>query len=273
MKKLQYLKVILRCGFKIIYYHFHYMVKFAKHPERYPFEYRYQIARKEISFVLKRFNVNYNTKNFNKFLNMKSKTLIISNHLSLCDPLVLIANSEKPITFIAKKEVFKMPFVGKVAKALEVFSLDREHIMNQLSQIKEIVSYLKDPTKPSVIVYIEGTRNKKPGTPCLEFHPGTLKIAQMAGVPLISYATFGTFRVLDGKSYVKPYPTSLSFLTVYETDVVKKINTSEFAIALKKEVDDELTNLIKYDKEFILNAKISQKRKRLETRCDVSINS
>lgn len=249
------------------------MVKFAKHPERYPFEYRYQIARKEISFVLKHFHTEYNVKNIDKFLNMKSKALIISNHLSLCDPLVLIANSEKPITFIAKKEVFKMPFVGKVAKALEVFSLDREHIMSQLSQIKEVVNYLKDPTKPSVIVYIEGTRNKEPGTPCLDFHPGTLKIAQMAGVPLISYATFGTFRVLDGKSYVSPYPTSLSFLTVYEADMVKKANTTEFATLLKKEIDDELISLITYDKKFVLNTKISDKRKKLETRCDVNANS
>ena len=218
------------------------------------------------SSTMNSFNQSFSQKKFNKTANNFRKASFEKDGI---DPLE--ASQETDDTTFALNEVKRLDY--KVAKALEVFSLDREHIMNQLSQIKEIVSYLKDPTKPSVIVYIEGTRNKKPGTPCLEFHPGTLKIAQMAGVPLISYATFGTSRVLDGKSYVKPYPTSLSFLTVYETDVVKKINTSEFAIALKKEVDDELTNLIKYDKEFILNAKISQKRKRLETRCDVSINS
>lgn len=273
MKKLQYIKVLLRCGLKVIYYHFRYILKFVKHPEKYPLEYRYKIIRKEITFVLKRFHIDYNLKGFEKFTKLDGKALIVSNHLSDADPLILIAASEKPITFVSKIEAFKFPFVGKIAKALEVFPLDRKNIINQIGQIKDIVKYLKDPNKPSVIIYIEGTRNRYPENPCLEFHPGTLKIAQMAGCPLISFATYGTFRILDGKSYVKPYPTSLSFINVYDPNEVKEMNTSLLAEKLKKEIDDEVDSLRKYDLDFVLKTKISDKRKKLETRVDARVNA
>lgn len=274
MKKLQYLKIILICGIPILYYHFRYMIRFAKHPEKYPLEQRYKIARKEIRMVLKHFHVDYNLKNFELFSSMKEKALIISNHLSLADPMVLIASSEKPVTFIAKKEVMKYPFVGKVAKAIDVFPLDRENLLNQIAVIKSVVSYLKDPNKPSVIVYIEGKRNNYPENNCLEFHPGTLKIATMAGCPLLSYASFGTFRILEGKSYVKPgYPVSLSFINKLSAEEVKKFNTVDLADKLKKEIDTEVDCLRVYDKNYIFSSKISDKRKTLETRFDVRVNS
>lgn len=273
MKKLQYLKVLLICGWKIIFYHFHYILKFVRHPERYSFEYRYKIVRKEITYVINHFHIDYNIKDLEKFLTLNEKCMIISNHLSDLDPLLLIVASEKPITFVSKLETFKFPFVGKIAKALEVFPLDRKNIMNQISQLKNVVTYLKDESKPSVIVYIEGTRNRHPETGCLPFHPGTLKIAQRANVPILVAATFGTFRVLDGHSYVKPYPVSYSFLDIVSKEEVAKANTIELAASLQERIEKEVDSLREYDKNFVLNTKISNKRKTLETRVDVRVNS
>lgn len=273
MKKLQYLKVALICGIPILYYHFRYMIRFAKNPQKYPFEYRYRIVRKEIRFVLKHFGVKYNLKDIESFTKRDEKCLIISNHLSDTDPLVFIAASEKPVTFVSKKETFDFPFVGKIAKALEAFSLDRQNVMNQLSEIKKIVSYLKDENKPSVIAYIEGTRNKRPETGCLEFHPGTLKIAQMANVSLLVMSTFGTFRVLDGKSISRPYPVSISFVDYINKDELKGQNTTQLAENLKLKIENEVDKLRIYDKSEIENAHISKKRKLLETRVDTRVNS
>lgn len=273
MKILQYIKIVLIAGPVILYDHFRYNRRFAKHPEKYPLEYRYAQIRKEITFVLKLFGVDYNKKNFDLYESYKGKSLIISNHLSLADPMCLIAKSERPLTFMVKKEVLKMPFAGVVAKALDVFPIDRANLMSQLSVIKEVVGYLKDPSKPSVVVYIEGTRNKEPQNPCLEFHPGTLKIAQMAGVPLISYATYGTFRVLSKKSYLHKYPVYLSFLKKYEVEELKKIPTPELASILKNEVDTEVDILRAEDKDAISKMKISSKRKELETRVDARVNA
>ena len=273
MKILQYIKVILICGFPIIFYHIFYMCRYARHPEKYPFEKRYKVARKEIRFVFKHFHVDYKLENYEMFTNLDEKCLIISNHYSLFDPLALIAASEKPLTFVCKKEVLKMPFAGKIAKALDCFPIDRSNLMSQFSTIKNVVNYLKDKNKPSVLIFIEGTRNKDPGTPCLEFHPGTLKISQMAGVPLLVGATFGSFRILDKKCHIKKYPYFFKLFRKLSVEEAKSYNTTELAPVLQKETDDAVNLLRIMDKDYIYNLKISDKKKKLETRFDVSVNS
>ena len=217
--------------------------------------------------------MDYTLENLEQFTNSKEKSLVISNHLSFLDPLMIIIKSEKPVTFIAKKEVFKMPFVGRVAKAIEVFPLDRDNIMSQLSEIKKVVSYLKDPEKPSVIVYIEGTRNRNPENPCLDFHAGTLKIAQMAGCPINVAATYGSFRALSKKSCLKKYPVYFSILETIPADEFKKTNTNDLAGQLRKKVDAKVDELRALDKKYIESMKISDKKKKLETRFDVRANS
>lgn len=267
-KFFQYLRIVIICVPVILYYHFVYMIRFSRHPEKYPLEKRYKIARKEISFVINKFHLDYKFTGFENFTNSKEKCLLISNHLSFFDPLMIIIQSEKPVTFVAKKETFKMPFVGKVAKALEVFPLDRENIMSQLSEIKKIVTYLKDLDKPSVIIYIEGTRNKEPQNPCLDFHAGTLKIAQMAGCPILVGATYGGFIGLTMDSYLKRYPVYFNVFESISVDEFRKSNTNDLAGSLRKKVDLEVDKLRALDKEYIYNLKISDKRKELETRVD-----
>ena len=267
-KFLQYVKIVLVAVPVIIYYHLFYMIRYSRHPEKYPLEKRYKVARKEISFVINRFHLDYHMSNLDKFTNSKEKCLLISNHLSFFDPLMIIINSEKPVTFVAKKEVFKMPFVRQVAKAIEVFPLDRDNIMSQLSEIKKVVSYLKDPSKPSVIIYIEGTRNKNPENPCLDFHAGTLKIAQMANVPIMVSATFGGFRALSMKSYLRKYPVYFSLIETLSSEESRKMNTNDLAGELRKKVNAEVDHLRYLDKTYIESMKISDKKKELETRVD-----
>ena len=268
-KLLQYIKIVLIAGPVILYYHFVYMIKFSRHPEKYPLEKRYAIARKEISFVIGLFHLDYTMENFEAFTQSKDKSLLISNHLSFFDPLMIIIKSEKPVTFIAKKEVFKMPFVKRVAKAIEVFPLDRDNIMSQISEIKKVVTYLKDPNKPSVIVYIEGTRNRKPEEPCLDFHAGTLKIAQMAGCPINVAATYGSFRALSMHSHLRKYPVYFSILETINSEEFKKYNTNELAGILRKKVDAKVDEQRALDKKYIESMKISKKKKELEIRFDV----
>ena len=244
------------------------MIRFARHPEKYPLEKRYKIARKEISFVIGRFHLDYHMEGLDKFVHSNEKCLLVSNHLSFFDPLMIVIKSEKPVTFVAKKEVFKMPFVRQVAKALEVFPLDRDNIMSQLSEIKKVVSYLKDPNKPSVIIYIEGTRNKHPENPCLDFHAGTLKIAQMAGCPLMVAATYGGFRALSMDSCLRKYPVYFSITSILPMEEVKKTNTTELADSLKKEIDAKVDNFRVEDIKYFENSKLSKKRIELETRVD-----
>ena len=272
-KFFQFIKAVLICGMPILYYHIFYMCRYARHPEKYPMEKRYKVVRKEIRMVFKHFHVDYKMENLEMFTSLNEKCLIISNHHSFFDPLAVIAASEKPLTFVCKKEIFKMPFVGKVAKAIDCFPLDRENIMSQLTQIRNIVSYLKDQEKPSVLIYIEGTRNQNPADACLDFHPGTLKIAQMAGVPILVAASYASFRVVDMGHYLKKYPYFFKIFKNISPEEAKKFNTTELAPILRKETNDHVNMLKAQDKAYVYALKMSNKRKELETRFDVSAES
>lgn len=267
-----YLKVILMCGPAIIFNFFRYL-KYTRHPEKYPFEKRYGMVRKEILFVLRRFHIDYKEEGYDILKNAKKPALCISNHYSFMDPVMLIAASERPITFLSKKENLKMPFVGQILKMLQAFTIDRKNVLSQVRTLQQIAEHLKDETKPHVFIFIEGTRNKKPEGELLEFHPGTLKIAYKANCNIVPVTTYGTFRVLLLSSYLKKYP----FLWKIHEPITPEQFSGKTTIDLAKEIRDEMNEQVNHfrviDKEYIYNEKVSLKRKALETVVDLGVNS
>lgn len=271
MKKyLSYIRIALTAGVALIYYNLRYFRKFAKHPEQYSFEYRYAKVRKLVLYVLKRFHVDYKVDAFKEnFSDLQGKRLIVSNHHSDADPLIMIALHEKPITFISKKEAFEFPIIGNALRGLEGFSLDRENLMNQISQIRDIVAHLKDESKPNIVVYIEGTRNRHPEDGCLPFHAGTLKISKMANVPVVPVAIYGSSRILNGKSYLRRYPAFVEYMKEIDYSKLEKFDTNEEAAKLRKQIDQRLDEIRQKDLDFIYSQKLSKRRKALETMIDV----
>ena len=104
-KFFQYVKIVLLAVPAILYYHLFYMIRYSRHPEKYPLEKRYKVARKEISYVIGLFKLDYHLEGMDQFVESNEKYLLISNHLSFFDPLMIIIKSEKPVTFIAKKGI------------------------------------------------------------------------------------------------------------------------------------------------------------------------
>lgn len=268
-KLISYIRIAFTAGVCLIYYNLRYLRKFARHPEKYSYEFRYATIRRMVLYVLKHFHVDYKISGFENYTNLNTKCLIVSNHHSDADPLVMIANHEKPITFISKKEAFDFPIVGNALRALEGFSLDRENLMNQISQIRDIVAHLKDESKPNLVVYIEGTRNKHPEDGCLPFHAGTLKISKMAGVPVVPLTVYGTSRILSGKSYLRKYPTFLHYWQPINYGELENFDTNLEAANLRKAFDNDIDLIRKEDLDYVYSQRLTKRRKALETMIDI----
>lgn len=265
-KLLQYLRVALTVGFPIIFSPI-YLNKYIKHPEKYPLEVRWKRIQKLIRKVLNAFHVDYIIEG-KENIPQNERYLGISNHLSMVDGLTYIALSDKPVTFAAKEETLKMPFVGKVFRALNGVALDRKNVMNQLNEIKMIVGQIKDENMPLMFIFPEGTRNKNPQEPCLEFKGGSLKLAYMAKVSILPISTYGSFRVLDKKSYLKRYPIYVKFDKPVTPEEYKDIQTVALADQLKKQIDNNVNAMRPLDKQYVYQEKLSEKRKEKETRFD-----
>lgn len=112
--------------------------------------------------------------------------LVISNHLHNSDPILLVAAYPRPLLWMAKKEVFGVPFVGWVADCAGAFPVDRGHADRQaLRNAERLLS-----EGFIVGVFPEGTRSVTGGLK--DVYPGVAIIAARSGVPIIPTAIFGT---------------------------------------------------------------------------------
>jgi 1-acyl-sn-glycerol-3-phosphate acyltransferase len=112
--------------------------------------------------------------------------LVISNHLHNSDPILLVAAYPRPLLWMAKKEVFGVPFIGWVADSAGAFPVDRGQADRQA--LRNAERLLNEGF--IVGVFPEGTRSVTGGLK--DVYPGVAMIAARSGAPIIPTAIFGT---------------------------------------------------------------------------------
>jgi len=174
----------------------------------------------------------------------KSGPVILAvNHVSYLDPvMVAVAIGPRPINFMAKSELLKIPVFGALLKSLNTFPVKRG-----LADKGAIAYSLKLLSNGEVLlIFPEGTRirnnNGQLGAP----YPGVTAIALKTGAPIVPIGLIGMGKVLpDGKKLPR-FPK----LRVRIGDVIKVEKTSaadrkEKEAELTRKVMEELEKLIK----------------------------
>ena len=255
---LHYSRAVAIAGGAIIWDYFKWMRKYAKHPEKYPFEKRYKDTQKLLKRLSRGFNVEYHVEGLEKL--PEETCCIVSNHLSAYDPVTLISLMDKPCTFVAKKELANKPFIGKIIQSIEGQYIDRNDLKQSLRVMMKVEDDLKNRRDKNWIIYPEGTRNRDPMHVLKEFHHGTFRPAVKANVPIIPVATYGTFRVLKRKPTYKKYPIFVKFLDPIYPEQYQGMTTQEIA----KFCQDKIEQAISFDlrkKDHLEMAKIDKKYK------------
>lgn len=247
---LKYLRYIFRVVPRIVFDLLFYLNRYARHPEKYPLEVRYKRVRDLVCYVMARMRMDIKQKGLEDFRNRKGSFLLVSNHLSDMDPLIIIYMSEKPISFIAKKEVYKFPVIGKCVRAIDGIFMDRADLRQSAVCLKQCADRLKVGDL-SYCIFPEGTRNKDPKAPLLEFHAGSFKPANWAKVNVVPMAQYGTFRVLAKKPNPKRIPISISVLPEQGFEA----GSTQLAATCSKLIQDEVNLQIAYDEAFFKEGK------------------
>ncbi len=84
------------------------------------------------------------------------KYLVVCNHISLGDVIILAISCKRQIHFMAKKELFKIPVLAQIIKGLGAFPVDRKGSAH--TALKKAMSYLDDGKV--VGIFPQGTRSK-----------------------------------------------------------------------------------------------------------------
>jgi fatty-acyl-CoA synthase len=134
-------------------------------------------------------------------LRKNAPCMLVANHTSYADIVVLMAALGTDYHFVAKSEVMSMPFFGTFLRKLGHFAFRRQDPRARLQQAKKIEDALR--RGESVFVFPEGTFTAQSGV--RPFHLGAFKAATAAQRAIVPIALAGTRRVLrDGAWLPRP---------------------------------------------------------------------
>lgn len=188
-------------------------VWYARHPERTPLEVRYRRIRRLVLRLIRLLHPDFHIEGrelFRRMLEGERSFLLVSDHVSLLDPVILIFLSERPLSFVAKKEVMSYPLVSPILRALGGLSLDREDLKGSVRVVLELRKGL-EKDEAAWGIFPEGTRRKDLEGPVLPFHPGSFKAALSAKRDVLLLAMEGQERLLSFISWNR-YPIGVRFL-------------------------------------------------------------
>ncbi len=128
--------------------------------------------------------------------------LLVSNHLSLIDPLVIAAWLRRELRILAKAELFGWPVLGGLARACGAVPIHRgEWDLVALDTLQRAVY-----DGQCVLVFPEGTYALPPHPPAmLPFKTGAAWLAAQTGVPVVPVAVWGSERVWAPRRGWRPW--------------------------------------------------------------------
>lgn len=123
--------------------------------------------------------------------------LFIGNHRSYFDILLTYSRCRRLTGYVAKKEMEKIPLLSTWMKNLYCLFLDRDNMREGLKTILQAIDYVKNGI--SICIFPEGTRNRT-DAPLLEFHAGSLKIAEKAQCPIVPMTIVNAEQIFEAHS-------------------------------------------------------------------------
>ncbi|NQS75879.1 MAG: 1-acyl-sn-glycerol-3-phosphate acyltransferase [Peptococcaceae bacterium] len=112
--------------------------------------------------------------------------ILVANHVSYWDPVVVICAFKRKVHYMAKAELFKIPVIGYVLRISGAFPVRRDK--SDRRAIRTALRLLKEGEM--VGVFPEGTRSHTGNL--LRPHLGAAMLAGKANVPMVPVALIGT---------------------------------------------------------------------------------
>lgn len=112
--------------------------------------------------------------------------IVAANHMSNWDPPFLASFLQRPVSYMAKQELFEIPIFGTVIRWLFAFPVRRGAA--DRSAVKAAVKELR--AGRCVGIFPEGTRSKDGEVH--KFGAGVALLAAMSGAPVVPAAIMGT---------------------------------------------------------------------------------
>ena len=122
--------------------------------------------------------------------------LLLINHQSLLDIVVLEDIHPKDLAWVAKREIGEIPFFGKILSVPKMISIDRESKSSLVKLFKDVKDRLSNGRV--IAIFPEGTRGR--GDKLLKFKIGSKLLAEKLKLKVQPVVIVGSRKVLDSQN-------------------------------------------------------------------------
>lgn len=185
-------------------------------------EANYKLLRRLVKMMIKIIGMDIDLSG-KENIDTEKSYLIVANHKSDLDTLMLIWLFEKPFIFIGKEELRKTPVVNVWFKEIGCLFMDRSNIRKSAKVIVEASEVLK--SGKSVMIFPEGKRvmDKELG----EFKNGSFKLAIKSGRNVLPIALVDSHKAFEEAKRLKPAHLKIRVGEEIEWKTLNYKNTSE----------------------------------------------
>ncbi|MDP2955762.1 MAG: lysophospholipid acyltransferase family protein [Longimicrobiales bacterium] len=155
--------------------------------------------------------------------------ILVANHASYFDVLVLTGYLPGKYRFVGKKEVANVPIFGPAWRACGHIAIDRQNINSAIASLIEVRRRLVEE-RPTVVLFPEGTRTDT--GELRPFKKGAFVLAIQTGVEVVPAALLGTreimrkgsWRIRTGRTVRLRFgePLSVQGLTMEDRDALAR---------------------------------------------------
>lgn len=161
-----------------------------------PGQFAYRIARFGSRLLVRLSGIPLRTKDVENLINTGT-CIVVSNHASYLDAIVLIAASSVPLHFVAKAELRQFLLIKLVLERLGTEFIQRSDTRESVDATQKLVERVR---RSKVVVYFpEGTFTRATGL--RPFRMGAFITATRTGFPLLPVAIRGTRNIMRGDSW------------------------------------------------------------------------
>ncbi|MEZ4360466.1 MAG: AMP-binding protein [Kofleriaceae bacterium] len=171
--------------------------------------------------------------------------ILVSNHASYLDWLVLTLALEQPFLFTAKSSVFSMPILGRLMQRLGHIRVER----GQLAGRHESFRVAREAAERGELVHFFPEATFTSASGLRPFRLGAFQLAAELGLPIIPIAIKGTRRALrDGDKLLEPTRLEVKALPAIPAPplALREISACRDLVReqLAREVDEPLLDIV-----------------------------
>lgn len=163
--------------------------------------------------------------------------LIVSNHQSFLDPLMLAVRMARPISYLARDGLFKIPFIGWVLRNTYVMPISRKAA--RAASIRAALERLEEGFL--VGIFPEGTRQVGD---VADFRPGVTAVLKRSSVPVYPVGIAGADRIWPkGSWFIRPGRIRVVFGPPIPREKIELLSKAESKAELAEYVRDQVVEL------------------------------